>query len=247
MHKPEEAESSRNNNNMIKGEVSFSDTNYVVKDEENSLVYLEVLWRFFYFSLWMKGSCGTSLGMWPLPDVHMMLDFGTRGSPQPSTMTLYGPQLLQVHPTEIRTSISPSSAAELNTTSALANYATEAERETRDVASGGETSDMVPRGETSNVASGGEERQRMWPQEGRGDKECGLSRGGETKNVTSGGEERRRTWPQEGRRDEEHGLRKEGRRRTWPQEERGGTSGGGGAFSKGGKIVMWPQEETRDE
>nr|CAD7587770.1 unnamed protein product [Timema genevievae] len=33
---------------------------------------------------------------------------------------------ITVHPTEIRTSISPSSAAELNTTSALANYATEA-------------------------------------------------------------------------------------------------------------------------
>nr|CAD7590356.1 unnamed protein product [Timema genevievae] len=32
-----------------------------------------------------------------------------------------------VHPTEIRTSISPSSAVELNTTSALANYATEAD------------------------------------------------------------------------------------------------------------------------
>nr|CAD7406339.1 unnamed protein product [Timema cristinae] len=32
-----------------------------------------------------------------------------------------------VHPTEIRTSISPSSAIELNTTSALANYATESE------------------------------------------------------------------------------------------------------------------------
>nr|CAD7571043.1 unnamed protein product [Timema californicum] len=31
-----------------------------------------------------------------------------------------------VHPTEIRTSISPSSAVELNTTSALANYDTEA-------------------------------------------------------------------------------------------------------------------------
>nr|CAD7457218.1 unnamed protein product [Timema tahoe] len=31
-----------------------------------------------------------------------------------------------IHPTEIRTSISPSSAVELNTTSALANYATEA-------------------------------------------------------------------------------------------------------------------------
>nr|CAD7407567.1 unnamed protein product [Timema poppensis] len=35
---------------------------------------------------------------------------------------------LSVHPTEIRTSISPSSAVELNTTSALANYATEAVR-----------------------------------------------------------------------------------------------------------------------
>ncbi|CAG2053100.1 unnamed protein product [Timema podura] len=33
-----------------------------------------------------------------------------------------------VHPTEIRTSISPSSEVELNTTSALANYATEAGR-----------------------------------------------------------------------------------------------------------------------
>nr|CAD7258277.1 unnamed protein product [Timema shepardi] len=33
---------------------------------------------------------------------------------------------MTVHPTEIRTSVSPSSAVELNTTSALANYATEA-------------------------------------------------------------------------------------------------------------------------
>nr|CAD7588749.1 unnamed protein product [Timema genevievae] len=33
-----------------------------------------------------------------------------------------------VHPTEIRTLISPSSAVELNTTSALANYAAEADR-----------------------------------------------------------------------------------------------------------------------
>nr|CAD7264419.1 unnamed protein product [Timema shepardi] len=32
---------------------------------------------------------------------------------------------MKLHPTEIRTSISPSSAVELNTTSALANYATE--------------------------------------------------------------------------------------------------------------------------
>ncbi|CAG2060353.1 unnamed protein product, partial [Timema podura] len=36
-----------------------------------------------------------------------------------------------VHPTEIRTSISPSSAVELNTTSALANYATKAEAVTK--------------------------------------------------------------------------------------------------------------------
>nr|CAD7407067.1 unnamed protein product [Timema cristinae] len=35
-----------------------------------------------------------------------------------------------VHPTEIRTSISPSSAVELNTTSALVNYATEADCDT---------------------------------------------------------------------------------------------------------------------
>nr|CAD7426563.1 unnamed protein product [Timema monikensis] len=35
-----------------------------------------------------------------------------------------------IHPTEIRSSISPSSAVELNTTSALANYATEAVEET---------------------------------------------------------------------------------------------------------------------
>nr|CAD7570668.1 unnamed protein product [Timema californicum] len=38
----------------------------------------------------------------------------------------YGEKPPPVHPTEIRTSISPSSAVELNTTSALANYATEA-------------------------------------------------------------------------------------------------------------------------
>ncbi|CAG2059101.1 unnamed protein product, partial [Timema podura] len=39
-----------------------------------------------------------------------------------------------VHPTEIRTSISPSSAVELNTTSALANYTTEAGHDTKDKA-----------------------------------------------------------------------------------------------------------------
>nr|CAD7450434.1 unnamed protein product [Timema bartmani] len=39
---------------------------------------------------------------------------------------LFAPVSLQVYPTEIRTSISPSSAIELNTTSALANHTTEA-------------------------------------------------------------------------------------------------------------------------
>nr|CAD7453070.1 unnamed protein product [Timema tahoe] len=38
-----------------------------------------------------------------------------------------------VYPTEIRTSISPSSAVELNTTSALANYATEAAENVREI------------------------------------------------------------------------------------------------------------------
>nr|CAD7406675.1 unnamed protein product [Timema cristinae] len=40
-----------------------------------------------------------------------------------------------IHPTEIRTSISPPSAVEINTTSALANYATEAGLKVRDLAS----------------------------------------------------------------------------------------------------------------
>nr|CAD7575959.1 unnamed protein product [Timema californicum] len=47
--------------------------------------------------------------------------FALRESGKPFRKTLP-----PVHPTEIRTSISPSSAVELNTTSALANYATEA-------------------------------------------------------------------------------------------------------------------------
>nr|CAD7575658.1 unnamed protein product [Timema californicum] len=47
---------------------------------------------------------------------------------EPNVIVLDGVGRLRtsVHPTEIRTSISPSSAVELNTTSALANYATEA-------------------------------------------------------------------------------------------------------------------------
>nr|CAD7403452.1 unnamed protein product [Timema poppensis] len=42
-----------------------------------------------------------------------------------ANLPLLGPALT-AHPTEIRTSISPSSSVELNTTSALANYAIEA-------------------------------------------------------------------------------------------------------------------------
>nr|CAD7586939.1 unnamed protein product [Timema genevievae] len=48
-----------------------------------------------------------------------------------------------VHPTEIRTSISPSSAVELNTTGALANYATEAGHE-----------ELYRRGEQTKAAKG---------------------------------------------------------------------------------------------
>nr|CAD7462952.1 unnamed protein product [Timema tahoe] len=43
-----------------------------------------------------------------------------------SALANYATKAGEVHPTEIRTSISPSSAVEPNTTSALANYATEA-------------------------------------------------------------------------------------------------------------------------
>nr|CAD7402245.1 unnamed protein product [Timema cristinae] len=49
-----------------------------------------------------------------LQDLKRILNRTDLGKPPP------------VHPTEIRTSISPSSAVELNTTSALTNYATEA-------------------------------------------------------------------------------------------------------------------------
>nr|CAD7596243.1 unnamed protein product [Timema genevievae] len=54
-----------------------------------------------------------------------------------------------VHPTEIRTSISPSSAVELNTTSALANYATEAEEKR-----GTESTDLVSTGLSTSKSKG---------------------------------------------------------------------------------------------
>nr|CAD7430488.1 unnamed protein product [Timema monikensis] len=55
-------------------------------------------------------------------------DQGMATAPQVEIWGAVSPrEIVSLHPTEIRTSISPSSAVELNTTSALANYATEAE------------------------------------------------------------------------------------------------------------------------
>nr|CAD7568574.1 unnamed protein product [Timema californicum] len=62
----------------------------------------------------------------PIPMKSSYMPF--RNSPSSRPVIRQNPEKpLPVHPTEIRTSISPSSAVELNTTSALANYATEAE------------------------------------------------------------------------------------------------------------------------
>nr|CAD7606781.1 unnamed protein product [Timema genevievae] len=47
-------------------------------------------------------------------------------NPMIAEIPFAGEKQTKVHPTEIRTSISPASAVELNMTSALANYATEA-------------------------------------------------------------------------------------------------------------------------
>nr|CAD7568154.1 unnamed protein product [Timema californicum] len=72
----------------------------------------------------------------PLRKIHHPLDMFVRDhachlippppSFQPSLTVCHARAHTRLHPTEIRTSISPSSAVELNTTSALANYATEA-------------------------------------------------------------------------------------------------------------------------
>nr|CAD7454762.1 unnamed protein product [Timema tahoe] len=61
----------------------------------------------------------------------------TSGSPQCSLSCMRVHKLgISIHPTEILTSISSSSAVGLNTTSALANYATEAGKETTDMQQG---------------------------------------------------------------------------------------------------------------
>nr|CAD7441060.1 unnamed protein product [Timema bartmani] len=60
-----------------------------------------------------------SRARWNVGSLHWVANDGETGVGIPE-------KPLPVHPTEIRTSISPSSAAELNTSSALANYANEA-------------------------------------------------------------------------------------------------------------------------
>nr|CAD7569529.1 unnamed protein product [Timema californicum] len=63
---------------------------------------------------------------WPVACVRESLAIGWVPCPQKNPQGEEKP--LPVHPTEIRTSISPSSAVELNTTGALAKYATEADK-----------------------------------------------------------------------------------------------------------------------
>nr|CAD7260835.1 unnamed protein product [Timema shepardi] len=76
-------------------------------------------YQFGLYALSTNYSNGLGIGKVELEEVHPHL----RGRRVENHLGKTNP----VHPTEIRTSISPSSAAELNTTSALANYATEAE------------------------------------------------------------------------------------------------------------------------
>nr|CAD7397573.1 unnamed protein product [Timema cristinae] len=71
---------------------------------------------FGLYALSIDYANGLGIGKVELEEVNPYLRGGRVEKPPP------------VHPTEIRTSISPSSAVELNTTSALANYATEAAR-----------------------------------------------------------------------------------------------------------------------
>nr|CAD7202878.1 unnamed protein product [Timema douglasi] len=86
------------------------------QDESNKTTTKSDILEYLAFSTYMQG-----IGKVELEEVNPHLrggrvenNLGNKPTPTP------------VHPTKIRTSISPSSAAELNTTSALANYATEA-------------------------------------------------------------------------------------------------------------------------
>nr|CAD7404649.1 unnamed protein product [Timema cristinae] len=78
-----------------------------------------------------NSSRGDCEGHSPVLLVSQVLLLATTEMPQAVTEEKFHLQVAiksqrKVHPTEIRTSISPSSAVELNTTSAFANYATEA-------------------------------------------------------------------------------------------------------------------------
>nr|CAD7265102.1 unnamed protein product [Timema shepardi] len=59
-------------------------------------------------------------------------EVSSNGKPTPADHFIVSEKPPPVQPTEIRTSISPSSAVELNTTSALANYGTEAGHDIQD-------------------------------------------------------------------------------------------------------------------
>nr|CAD7398723.1 unnamed protein product [Timema poppensis] len=77
--------------------------------------------------------CGVHFGFDLLEEVRICspFDWLERGQPMFVTRSSHASveERDSIHPTEIRTSISPSSPVELNTTRALVNYATEAERQ----------------------------------------------------------------------------------------------------------------------
>nr|CAD7424910.1 unnamed protein product [Timema monikensis] len=91
-----------------------------LKPEEGSGISTTSYYPFGLYALSTNYANGLGIGKVELEELNLHLRGGRLENHLGKTNL--------VHPTEIRTSISPSSAVELNTTSALANYATEAER-----------------------------------------------------------------------------------------------------------------------
>nr|CAD7406202.1 unnamed protein product [Timema cristinae] len=88
-------------------------------DRTNDTIHTASYYLFRLYALSTNYANGLGIGEGELEEVNPHLRVG-----RVENHLGKNPQL--VHPTEIRTSISPSSAVELNTTSALADYATEA-------------------------------------------------------------------------------------------------------------------------